>query len=285
MQDWQIPFIGLLGAIIGILATAFWNWRERKERFKVMSFEKRLEAHQLAFYWNQTIYHSLSSRDPEQISKCIREAQEWWNSNCLLLDKKSQKSFISVFNSGNRYSRNIRRPGSEPEAERIWDDLNTNLADIIKGIGAEHLQRIDDGNIEEERQGRNRVITDNTGKNNLIDRLKPWWLRKWHFVKTAAGFNTVVLVLFTIAYVVAVGLIFAISILFYLDNKLTYTGMISYLFLGSAATLFSIASIWSAQKRWVIRILIIAVLMVIVGMLADLFNQVELFRMVSAITE
>lgn len=285
MQDWQIAFIGLLGVIIGILATAFWNLIERKERFKVITFEKRLEAHQLAFYWNQTIYHSLGSGDADRIREKIHETQEWWNGNCLLLDEKSQKSFISVFNSGNRYARNIQRPGSELEAERIWDDLNTNLADIIKGIGAEHLPRIDDGNVEEERQGENRVITDNTGQNNLIDRLKPWWLSKWHFVKTAGGFSTVTLVLFTIAYVVAVGVIFTLSILFHLDNKLTYTGMISYLFLGSAATLFSIASIWSAQKRWVIRTLIIAVWLILVGMVADLFNQLELFRMISALTE
>jgi len=149
MKDVQIAFFSLLGVIIGILVTSFWNWRERKERFKVMTFEKRLEAHQLAYYWNQTIYHSLNSGDAEQIRGYIHNAQEWWNSHCLFLDEKSQKSFITVFNSGNRYVRNITRPGSEPKAEQIWDDLQNNLSDIVKGIGAEHLQRVEDESSHE----------------------------------------------------------------------------------------------------------------------------------------
>ncbi|MBA7472089.1 hypothetical protein ES707_07409 [subsurface metagenome] len=257
MQDWQIALIGLLGVIIGILATAFWNWRERKERFKVMTFEKRLEAHQLAFYWNQTIYHSLSSRDAEQISKCIREAQEWWNGNCLLLDEKSQKSFLSVFNSGNRYSRNIRRPGSEPEAERIWDDLNNNLADIIQGIGAEHLQRVEDENIQGESKNKDEY---NKGiKNKILMKLGVnIWLIPF-IVVLLGGVGFIIYTVYKIP-------------LNPLPTPFTETTRLSYIFYSVASVFALIAALWVTANGRIKGIIILAIYLFFAGMIINLVS-------------
>ncbi len=253
MQDWQVAFIGLLGVILGILATAFWNWKERKERFKVIAFEKRLEAHQLAFYWNQTIYHSLGSGDAERIRKSISEAQEWWNGNCLLLDERSQKSFISIFNSGNRYARNIQRP--ELEAERIWDDLNKNLADIIQGIGAEHLPRVEDQNIRNERQDKDGEKT----KDKWLKRLKAnvWSLPL--IVVLLCGVGYIIYIVYKIPLNPA-------------PTPFTETTRLSYIFYSIASVGALIAALLATTKKWIKGIIILAIYLFFAGMIVNLVS-------------
>jgi len=115
-------------------------------------------------------------------------------------------------------------------------------------------------------------------------KLKNWWLGKWCFVKNVVGWNTITLSLFTTAFVVAIAILFAAAALFYVDKQLSYSAMIGYICIGVTAVLALVASMWSAPKRWVARILIIAIWFFIVGMLADLVNQVQLMRLISSIT-
>jgi len=115
-------------------------------------------------------------------------------------------------------------------------------------------------------------------------KLKNWWLGKWCFVKNVVGWNTITLSLFTIAFVAAIAILFAAAAQFYVDKQLSYSAMIGYICIGVTAVLALVASMWSAPKRWVARILIIAIWFFIVGMFADLVNQVQLMRLISSIT-
>ena len=257
MQEMQVALFALSGVILGIIATSFWNWRERRERFRVMTFGKRLEAHQSAYYWNQAIYNSLTSRDAEQISRCVREAQEWWNSHCLFLDEKSQKSFIAVGNSGRKYVRNIAAPGCDPQADRIWDDLKNNLSDIVRGIGAEHLQNQRDGSIHD--------IPDHLEDDSHGIR---------HEILTRLGVNRW-LVPYIIALLVALGLIIRIAYQIPLNDSPTpfnETTRLTYILYSSASIAGLIAAIWVTASKWVKGFLMLAIYVFLAGTIINLVS-------------
>lgn len=48
MSDWVAPVIGLIGVILGVSISEYRYWRESKERYRIITFEKRLETHQEA---------------------------------------------------------------------------------------------------------------------------------------------------------------------------------------------------------------------------------------------
>lgn len=62
MADWVAPVMGLAGVALGAGIAEFRHWRESRERYQAMSFERRLEAHQEAYYYNQRFYEVLNSR-------------------------------------------------------------------------------------------------------------------------------------------------------------------------------------------------------------------------------
>ena len=257
MDGLQVAFVGLLGVITGILANSFWNWIERKERFKVMTFGKRLEAHQSAFYWNQTIHHSLSSHDADRIRRCISEAQEWWNSSCLFLDEKSQKSWIAVLNSGNRFSRNVERPGSDPKAERIWHDLDNNLRDIVRGIGAAHLHRQQKGSIHD--------MPASSGDHEKGIR---------HRILAKLGVNRW-LVPYIIVLLMALGLIIRMVYQIPLNDSPTpfnETTRLTYILYSSASIAGLIAAIWVTASKWVKGFLMLAIYVFLAGMVINLVS-------------
>jgi hypothetical protein len=87
--------LGFIGALIGAGVPAVINLivsgKERIDRFKLVALEKRLAVHQKGFsLWNELIWLLHKPRERPEI---IIECQNWWNENCLYLDKKSRKAF------------------------------------------------------------------------------------------------------------------------------------------------------------------------------------------------
>ncbi|HUT68673.1 MAG TPA: hypothetical protein VMW86_09035, partial [Dehalococcoidales bacterium] len=92
MPEWGIALIGVAGLIVGAIITEARHWLDRRQRFQVMTFEKRLQTHQEALSYCYKLYHSFNSRkDEDEKYRTINEIQEWWESNCLLLDEKSRR--------------------------------------------------------------------------------------------------------------------------------------------------------------------------------------------------
>jgi len=98
-----------------------------------MTFEKRLEAHQRAYYWCQKLNEVLNISEKEEIHKTAREAREWWNSSCLLLDANSRREMVKLINLAHFYA-DGRKIG-----EYVWDTLMTALKAVVSGIGFEYL--------------------------------------------------------------------------------------------------------------------------------------------------
>lgn len=135
--------IGLYGIIIGISITVLLRWMDRKERFRDSTFEKRLSAHQEAYYLNQDLYEALNSNDKNNIRDKADKMKEWWKLNSLYLDDSSTKSMLALFSSALNYTLYPSRPD---ELQPTWELLDKNLNNIVKGIGAKHLPRINSEN-------------------------------------------------------------------------------------------------------------------------------------------
>ncbi len=62
MPEWGIALIGVGGLIAGAIISEIRHWLDRKQRFRVMTFEKRLETHQAALSQIQKLRHSIESK-------------------------------------------------------------------------------------------------------------------------------------------------------------------------------------------------------------------------------
>lgn len=104
MPNWAIALIGLFGVIIGALITFLIHWQERKERYQVLTFPKRLEAHQkaLTFCFNiKTLLLSLypvEQKKVAELSDLCDKAIEWLKNNLLYLDELSRIAMSSSLN-------------------------------------------------------------------------------------------------------------------------------------------------------------------------------------------
>ena len=262
MQSIQVALIGLIGILLGIAATSFFKWIDRKERFKVMTFEKRLDVHQCAFYWNQIIYQVLISKDADILKEIVSEAQEWWNTNCLLLDENSRNSMISVFNSTNRYARGIEHPDLATGSERVWDDLDKNYKDIIEGIGVEHLNRIEDDRATQSQE------TDLKSVKSILTKIwtipSPEWVDKYLFRA-----------LFVIAVLSFVIIIIFASYQIPLSSSYTEAIRASFVFNSLAALIGLMVVYWLAYNRWIALLATVAIELFISGMFFELISLIE----------
>lgn len=156
MTEWIAPIMGLIGVLVGMGIVEIRLRREQKERYQVMTFEKRLEAHQQAFAWCTKIsnllgqtYGDASSVEVNEHTTALNilynEATEWWWNNCLYLDKNSR---ISVFDAiGLPLDRAEQlTEGVNPTDEFIQqsrDTIKKAIRHITKGIGVKYLPDID----------------------------------------------------------------------------------------------------------------------------------------------
>ena len=96
-------------------------------------FDKRLPIHQQAYYWWQKLNEALNIGESPKIHETAREAREWWNSNCLLLDVTSRDEMVKLINLSHFYANGLK------SGEYVWDALMTTKKAIVAGIGVEYL--------------------------------------------------------------------------------------------------------------------------------------------------
>ena len=69
---------------------------ERKDKYKLVAIDKRLEAQQKAFIcWTQLIL-IIHEKELEKKDKVIQEAHTFWNGNCLYLEKATRKGLLEI---------------------------------------------------------------------------------------------------------------------------------------------------------------------------------------------
>jgi hypothetical protein len=151
MMDWFPAVMTLVGVLIGVGIQEFRIWRERKDKYKDMVFEKRLDVHQGAYYWCMKFVKLMM---PHRLMKVVgREAllqaswefTEWLNKNALYLDEgsveKLNKFFQYVTETGCKYADEKRKKdiNIKEETQELIKNVNDILASIKKGIGFKYL--------------------------------------------------------------------------------------------------------------------------------------------------
>lgn len=134
MEGWETALVGFFGVILGVGIQEFRRWRESKEVYQHMVFQKRLETHQKAFEWCQKLSLELSRSEADQIHKVAIKFRDWWNANCFYLDPKSRIEIIPLINYAHQYTR-------EPKRVDIWGQLEKVEKAITTGIGREYIPK------------------------------------------------------------------------------------------------------------------------------------------------
>jgi hypothetical protein len=150
-MDWFTPFVGFLGVAIGLGYQEYRIRRERKDKYKDIVFEKRLDAHQGAFYH---CVRMLKFAMPDKLItdggfavaiKETLEGHEWLNKNALYLDRDSRTKMGLFFNyicetaikyKDEKWRRNVN---IGEETEKLMDNVAEMLACIERGVGGEYL--------------------------------------------------------------------------------------------------------------------------------------------------
>jgi len=145
--------VGLIGVIIGAGIQEFRHWRESKERYQVMTFEKRLQVHQDAVSWCWKIAMNMTPgklKDAEGIHRLlddVKDATEWVAHNCLLLDYDSNNSMRSVLEFATETTRKyVNGEANALDKDRAIKEISKNVGKatrcIAQGVGVKYMPDI-----------------------------------------------------------------------------------------------------------------------------------------------
>ncbi len=138
-------WFGLVGVVVGAAITIGYNlyrdWRKGKDKYRVMLYEKRLEAHQKAYSYSAHLLRAFSDRLSDlgltkELRPLFREAEDFYFSNNLYLDENSRKLFRDALSS-------VITCFEEADSETIKDtrdELIKAINAITTGIGMKHLE-------------------------------------------------------------------------------------------------------------------------------------------------
>jgi hypothetical protein len=149
--DWFPAVMTLVGVVIGVGIQELRIWRERKDKYKDMIFEKRLDAHQGGYYWCMKL---LSVMMPNRLMKDgglsdvdekLGGAMEWLDKNALYLNQDSRvkmnEYFQYVSETSLKYKdvKGISNINIGEETEKLVENAGKVLSSIQKGIGVEYI--------------------------------------------------------------------------------------------------------------------------------------------------
>ncbi len=153
MPDWALALAVVIGTIIGASIGEFRHWRESRQRYQVMAFEKRLQAHQEAVSWCLKISDYMGpskmrkKQGIEQLLDHVEEAGEWLNKNCLLLDTNSNASLLDVLEFATRNARDYTSGAAttvdeDKEIAKITQEIRKAIRCIAQGVGVKYIPDI-----------------------------------------------------------------------------------------------------------------------------------------------
>lgn len=163
---------GLIGVVLGSIITYFIFRAERKDKlslaekdrrdkFRLVSIDKRLEAHQQALkYWEllRSVIHK--SDDDEEKFKIIDESNKFWLDNSLYLERETRSKFkeaiwiVSYYKLWVDNYRDMDKGEKKEEEKKYfmqrWDDFHKLFEVIQKEVELEPIKAIEDNTPEGE---------------------------------------------------------------------------------------------------------------------------------------
>jgi hypothetical protein len=151
MMDWFPAVMTLVGVLVGLGVQELRIWRERKDKYKDMIFEKRLDAHQGAYYRCMKLAESMRPdklvRDGgvEEAIKETWRGLDWLHQNALYLDDSSgseMNGFIAYV-AGMAIKYRGKEWRSPLEVRKEVNEVAVRLAGVLgsirRGVGVKYL--------------------------------------------------------------------------------------------------------------------------------------------------
>ena len=150
-MDLLIALVGFLGLAIGFGYQEYRMRRERKDKYKDMVFEKRLEVHQGAYYrCNRLVGFMMPEKLVEDggivaLADELGEYRVWISKNALYLAPDSRIKmnvfFHYAFKKGKKYADKewIKTMNVKGETLELTKNLVEVLDSVERGVGVEYL--------------------------------------------------------------------------------------------------------------------------------------------------
>lgn len=145
MPDWAVAIIGPICLLLGIAISEFRQWRQERNKYKFVTFEKRLTVHQEAYnlaseigwmFFEQLTGQGMPTSD--DLTSKSSKMRTWWRGNCLWLDKASRKAFLDLVNHAEVYAESY----DPDDAAKCLEFAKIATKKIAGGIGEQHLPDI-----------------------------------------------------------------------------------------------------------------------------------------------
>ena len=164
---------GLIGVLIGSIITIYifrkerkdrleLSSQERKDKFKLVAIEKRLEAHQQALYHWDRLRLIIHEKDIVKRNEVTDNASEFWFKNYLYLEKKTRDKFYEVIYLVRNYrlfwqAWHDAVPGPEKNNKNTelvghWNEIHSLSTIIMKEVELEPIS------IKEEKDATGNII-------------------------------------------------------------------------------------------------------------------------------
>ena len=160
MEAWGYLIAVVIGVVLSEAIRWFRDWREGEEKYRVMLYEKRLEAHQMAFYLirelNGSFPGSIEDMDEDRVAsieKARAEVDKWWASHCFYLDPKSRDKIMEAIVRSEELVRDYGLP-KDPgykwgnDERKSWSKermaftfcIDKTRRTLVEGIGMKHIE-------------------------------------------------------------------------------------------------------------------------------------------------
>lgn len=118
--------IGLAGVVLGSTISAavqiYAGRNDQTDKYRLAAIERRLQAHQDAFALWKELTANLNSK-AETLGPIILKCQDWYNRNCLFLEKEAGEKFRIAYMSAGLHRQLV-------EARADGDTLKDNFKGI-----------------------------------------------------------------------------------------------------------------------------------------------------------
>lgn len=164
-MDWFTPLVGFLGLAIGYGYQEYRVRRERKDKYKEVVFERRLDAHQEVYCRLKELLgfmlpHRLMQKGGvEALIKEISECYKCMDRNTLYLAKDSRIAAVVFLDYARKKCKRymdgewVKSVNVKKEAEELVHNMGAVLRSVEKGIGVEYLPeektRVEDSFLQE----------------------------------------------------------------------------------------------------------------------------------------
>jgi hypothetical protein len=165
MMDWFTPFVGFLGLAIGLGYQEYRIRRERKDKYKDMIFEKRLDAHQEIYCRLKGLLEFMSpdklmkEGGAKVLRKELLECAKCVDRNALYLARDCRREIIVFLDyarkKGNRYVDEewVKSVDVKREMGELIHSMRAVLDSVERGVGVEYLPeaktRLEDSFMQE----------------------------------------------------------------------------------------------------------------------------------------